>query len=376
MMPHQPELIPTEPAPEQAARNTEREKYLALLAEKLKDPAFRAIEGFPIAADEAILALSDPPYHTKVPHKAIMRYILHYTEPGQWQEYYQGLALYLLGSLKFPNLSPAGRRLALVAAAMAVDLWQQPHHRYLPSPYKGLAAFEPDDAPLFFGRKTEAEQLLAEVQTKRLVVVSGPSGSGKSSLVWAGLLPRLDPARWQVIRLRPGPAPWRSLATALLSRLEPGLIDPVRLVDGLGLETQPLDLPGLSRDILAEQPPEARLLLIIDQFEELYSPAVALESRQRFMQSLLAGVEQMAVPLHILLTLRADFMGEAQQDRTFNDALRQADYKLGPMNEAELEQAIVGPAAVLGQSFEAGLVARIVKAVRQTQGHGARKMCC
>jgi hypothetical protein len=152
-MPHQPELLPTEPSPEQIARNAEREKYLALLAEKLKDPAFRAIEGFPIAEDEAILALSDPPYytacpnpflpeiierwqkereasrgageqgskgdslqspisqsppddyhrepfaadvsegkndpiynahsyHTKVPHKAIMRYILHYTEPG------------------------------------------------------------------------------------------------------------------------------------------------------------------------------------------------------------------------------------------------------------------------------------------------------
>lgn len=142
-MPHQPELIPTEPSPEQAARNAEREKYLALLAEKLKDPDFRAIEGFPIAENEAILALSDPPYytacpnpflpeiiekwqqereeqqgandegqmtndgdyhrepfaadvsegkndpiynahsyHTKVPHKAIMRYILHYTEPG------------------------------------------------------------------------------------------------------------------------------------------------------------------------------------------------------------------------------------------------------------------------------------------------------
>jgi DNA modification methylase/predicted RNA-binding Zn-ribbon protein involved in translation (DUF1610 family) len=142
-MPHQPELIPNEPSPEQAARNAEREKYLVLLAEKLKDPAFRAIEGFPIAEDEAILALSDPPYytacpnpflpeiiehwqeeraeqreisdgqptatdddyhrepfaadvsegkndpiynahsyHTKVPHKAIMRYILHYTEPG------------------------------------------------------------------------------------------------------------------------------------------------------------------------------------------------------------------------------------------------------------------------------------------------------
>jgi DNA modification methylase/predicted RNA-binding Zn-ribbon protein involved in translation (DUF1610 family) len=142
-MPHQPELIPNEPSPEQTARNVEREKYLTLLAEKLNDPAFRAIEGFPLAEDEAILALSDPPYytacpnpflpeiiekwqqeraeqqgtndqgqmtndddyhrepfatdvsegkndpiynahsyHTKVPHKAIMRYILHYTEPG------------------------------------------------------------------------------------------------------------------------------------------------------------------------------------------------------------------------------------------------------------------------------------------------------
>ncbi len=67
-MPHQPELIPTEPSPEQTARNAEREKYLALLAEKLKDPDFRAIEGFPIAEDEAILALSDPPYYTACPN--------------------------------------------------------------------------------------------------------------------------------------------------------------------------------------------------------------------------------------------------------------------------------------------------------------------
>jgi hypothetical protein len=75
-MPHQPELLPHQPSPEQAARDAERAEYLERLREKLKDPEFRAIEGFPIGEDEDILALSDPPYYTACPNPFLVAGIL------------------------------------------------------------------------------------------------------------------------------------------------------------------------------------------------------------------------------------------------------------------------------------------------------------
>ena len=101
-----------------------------------------------------------------------------------------------------------------------------------PNPYRGLYAFHEQDAPLFFGRETFSETLLEAVSSRSLVAVVGASGAGKSSVVFAGLLPKLRPnAEWLIAEFRSGPRPFESLAAALLPLLEPAMSETDRLLE-------------------------------------------------------------------------------------------------------------------------------------------------
>jgi WD40 repeat protein/DNA-binding SARP family transcriptional activator len=245
-------------------------------------------------------------------------------------------------------------------------------------PFRGLAAFREKDAPFFFGREQFTERFLAAIQQQPLVVLAGSSGSGKSSAVFAGLVPRLRAARdWLVADLRPGTHPFRALATALVAVQSPALGDVDRLLEAgklaEALAAGDLDLCDVLEPALQGQGQARRLLLVVDQFEELYTLCPELAVRRRFVDALLTAAERSGLRrepcLVILLTMRADLTGQALAYRPFADALQEAALLLGPMNRDELRTAIEKPAEAQGAAFEAGLVQRILDDVGQEPGN-------
>ena len=246
-------------------------------------------------------------------------------------------------------------------------------------PYRGLSAFREQDAPFFFGRVAYVEKLMQTLEQQRLVVVVvGPSGSGKSSVIYAGLLPRLRHEKhWLVVAFRPGPRPFQALAAALIPLLEPGLGETDRLIEAQkladALQQEQVPLQGVLERILQLNPEIQHLLLFADQFEELYTLCPDEKQQQRTLDVLLqtaqAGQAQRSAPIKVLLTLRADFMGRALSYRPFTDALQEAAQLLGPMSRAELQEAVEKPAEIQGASFEVGLVERILDEVGEQPGN-------
>jgi len=251
-------------------------------------------------------------------------------------------------------------------------------------PYRGLAAFREADARFFFGREAFTDLLVESVEAAPMVGVIGPSGSGKSSVVFAGLAPRLKAAAgggtWTVVELRPGSRPYHALAGAMLPLYEGAdlteterLAEVNRLADYLRAGTiSPRDVLGRAGE---RHPDLGRLLLVADQFEELYTLCPE-ESEHRGFQDLLfaaafegnGGRGGGGPPLTLVLTLRADFMGHALAYRPFADAIQKHDVKLGPMTREELARAIRLPAEAQGRAFESGLVERIIEDVGEKAG--------
>ena len=204
------------------------------------------------------------------------------------------------------------------------------------------------------------------------MAVIGASGSGKSSVVFAGLIPCLRrEGNWRVVSLRPSDRPLYNLASALISRLESGMskTDRIReirkLANDLGQEE------GALRDILGEIERDdsgTRFLLVVDQFEELYTLCQNVEERQRFLDRLLEVVNH-TKNFNLVITLRADFVGQALSYRPLADALQYADLKLGPMNRQELQDAIAKPAYQVGVEIEEGLTERILTVVNEAPGN-------
>ncbi|MCP6760896.1 MAG: CHAT domain-containing protein [Fischerella sp. CENA71] len=249
------------------------------------------------------------------------------------------------------------------SAATPPPIWEELGRRPTTTcPYRGLFAFQVEDAPFFFGREKFTEQLEDAVRRERLVTVIGPSGSGKSSAVFAGLIPRLcSQGNWQTLDFRPGDRPFHALAFELMRCLEPHLEsenDRLRETRKLAIDLQ--QEPEALRDAIERiiwKNPGTRLLMVIDQFEELYTLCSKQEC-QSFLERLLAVVKTVNryhLHLTLVLTLRADFLGYALSDRSFADVIPVADQMLGPMNPLELEQAITQPAKLFGVGIEPSL---------------------
>jgi hypothetical protein len=128
-----------------------------------------------------------------------------------------------------------------------------------------------------------------------------------------------------------------------------------------------LTIDAIARDILNEQPGTERLLLVVDQWEELYTQAKSIDDRQRFLALILQATADGSVT--VVLSLRGDLYGRALEDRAFADRLQDAVVNLGPMRREELERAITEPAAQVGLGFEDGLVDRILEEVGSEPGN-------
>ncbi len=243
-------------------------------------------------------------------------------------------------------------------------------------PYRGLLAFTEDDAPLFYGRDAFADDLLQKARTLKLIAVVGPSGTGKSSVVQAGLLPRLRRERapnatWEAIIFRPGNRPFHNLANELVALYETSLskteqmLAANKLGEAFANHELPLDAP-IAEALKATQWAN-RLLFIVDQFEELFT-LTEEKDRKSFVNLLLNAT--VTAPLTIMLTLRADFYGKAiSVSRELSDAIQQGIVNIGYVKREELRRAIVKPAESVGLQFEDGLVDRILDNLEDEPGN-------
>ncbi|BEL05558.1 hypothetical protein Q0Z83_037490 [Actinoplanes sichuanensis] len=232
-------------------------------------------------------------------------------------------------------------------------------------PYRGLSAFRERDASVFFGREDRTVQLVNEIDRRSLVAVVGPSGTGKSSLVFGGLLPVVHQRpHWVTATMR---AAWASsgvaaLAAALLPLLEPESSETERL-SALARLTGVLR-DGHLRDVVSRILVRAgarRLLLIIDQFEEVFGTADVAELTGILLSGLGAG------GVTAVVTLRTDFLGQALQLPDLAEALGESVTAVGEMDRHRLRQVIEKPLPS-GMAYEAGLVDRILDDIGDEAG--------
>lgn len=246
----------------------------------------------------------------------------------------------------------------------------------LPCPYRGLYHFSPDDADVFFGREVFVQELFVATQNRNFIPVLGASGSGKSSVVLAGLVPKLQKeGHWLFTHFRPGSDPFYALAEALVPLYTSGdsttqIIQTSKLAKSLG--NGDITLPNILSHI-QRQHPNHQVLLIADQFEEIYTLCADNKIRHSFLDTLLASFQSCSAQSqynHVLIaTMRADFLGNALSYPQFGELLRNTDIKVRSMNREELTQVIEKPADKLGVSFEAGLVQRILDDVEDEPGN-------
>ena len=234
------------------------------------------------------------------------------------------------------------------------------------NPYKGLRAFEEADAADFYGRDALVGELARALVDHRLVAVVGPSGIGKSSVVKAGLIPTLrrgafpGSEQWLVTDMFPGSYPYEELAAALL---RVAVERPDDLVEQLAR-----DELGIRRVVKRILPAGSELLLVVDQFEELFTLTADEEMRRRFLAGLTALADDPHSPARVLVTLRADFLDHPLRYPEFGELLRAGMVAVAAPSEDELAEAIEGPARRVGVRFEPGLVSEIIADVRNQPG--------
>jgi WD40 repeat protein len=243
-------------------------------------------------------------------------------------------------------------------------------------PYRGLLHFREEDAPFFFGREAAIDKLIDVVRRQPFVAVVGASGSGKSSVVRAGLVPRLRSDRrtaWETVILVPTDRPLKALATALVPLLEPTMGEVDRLAEAAKLaehlRSGTISLYDIVERVLDKQSGTDRVLIIVDQFEELYTLGSDEDARRRFLDELLAASSRTGSKANVALTLRGDFVGRAFAYRQLSDRLQDAQINLGPMTREELECAICKPAEKIQLEFEPRLVRRILNDVGDEPGN-------
>ncbi|KAB8331274.1 CHAT domain-containing protein, partial [Scytonema tolypothrichoides VB-61278] len=240
-----------------------------------------------------------------------------------------------------------------------------------PNPYQGLSAFGEEDAAFFFGRDTFVNSLVQATRSQSLVAVIGPSGSGKSSVVFAGLIPQLrGEGNWVIESFRPGNQPFYRLASALVRQLVPKVRETQLLRSAAGLATNIQQGTVTLQQVVSsirERNSDKRLLLFADQFEELYT-LCQKEEQERFTDILLEAIRQKSLTL--VFTLRADFYGYVLSYRPFRDALQEFTPQLvSSMSREELQAAIALPAQKLEVQFEEQLQERILDDVGLEPGN-------
>lgn len=244
-----------------------------------------------------------------------------------------------------------------------------------PNPFPGLRPFDASENHLFFGRDGQSDEILTSLRRNRFVAVVGTSGSGKSSLIRAGLMPLLHggfmaqtSSRWRIALLRPGNDPIGNLARAL------NQTDVLRKDDSVDEETGILITEttlrrsglGLTETVRqAHMPERTNLLVVVDQFEELFrfmrsANSGHAEDDTAFVKLLIEATRQTEVPIFVVITMRSDFIGDCARFRELPETINRGLYLIPVMTRDQRREAVNGPAAVAGTQIEPRLINRLL----------------
>jgi WD40 repeat protein/serine/threonine protein kinase len=224
------------------------------------------------------------------------------------------------------------------------------------SPFAGLSAFQQADAGRFFGREAEVDVVVGRLRHQALVTIAGPSGSGKSSFVRAGVIPALTGARSNVetFIVRPGRHPLVALAD-VLARIEPNgaSVEKADLeTTAATLRSRPGYLGAQLRSRCRGHGAAHRIVLVVDQLEELYTLGIDPAERATFCACLEGVADDASSPLRVVATIRADFLDRLSEDRRFLSEVTRGIWFLPPMAREGLRNALVKPVEASGYHFE------------------------
>jgi hypothetical protein len=236
-----------------------------------------------------------------------------------------------------------------------------PGHRASPlnegeSPYRGLAPFQEADATRFFGRAREIRRAVARLRERSLIAIAGPSGVGKSSFVRAGVIPALKASgdAWEALCVRPGRDPIGALAATFQS-LAPARADAASRPDAhAGLVQRLRTEPGLLGRLLRDRARErrGRIVLFVDQFEELYTLGAADADRRCFADCLTGVADDPISPLRVVLSMRSDFLDRIAEYQPLIDAVASGLLFLAAPDRDGLREVLLSPLDATGYRFE------------------------
>jgi tetratricopeptide (TPR) repeat protein len=257
------------------------------------------------------------------------------------------------------------------------------------TPFPGLRPFEFDESHLFYGRDGQVERLIAKLTGTRFLAVVGSSGSGKSSLVRAGLLPALlggmmasAGSKWHLAVMRPGNDPIGSLATALNQPESFGSDEPEnaavqKIIAEATLRRGSLGLVETVRQ--NAMPANENLLVVVDQFEELFRFAREASRKTReesdryrndaagFVKLLLEAHTQREANIYVVLTMRSDFLGDCAQFWDLPEAINESQYLIPRLTRDQLREVITGPVALGGGEITPRLVTQLLNDIGENQ---------
>ncbi|MBN3894658.1 MAG: hypothetical protein HWQ41_05135, partial [Nostoc sp. NOS(2021)] len=230
-------------------------------------------------------------------------------------------------------------------------------------PYQGLKAFEAEQKEFFFGRKQVVREILAKFNEKPFVPIIGASGSGKSSVVRAGLIPELLNNRgWRVIEpIKPGFEPLEELRTAFKQCFK-------QANKQKQFQTLSNNYPNNLPEIIENLPGAEKLLLVVDQFEEVFTGGASQQEKQRFIDLLTQVVEITDSRLAVVITMRADFLEPCLQYPSLTQLIQTQAVYMPPLTGVDLKDTIAEPAKLQGHSVEEALILKILEDVKEEPG--------
>lgn len=247
------------------------------------------------------------------------------------------------------------------------------------NPFPGLRSFSTNDSHIFFGREGQIDEILDKLARNRFVAVMGYSGSGKSSLLFCGLVPALyggfitdTGSLWNVITTRPGASPIKSLVSSIIDfmvstrRIEESEREVYRAIINAVLRSSNEGLIEVARFL--QRADNENTFFLIDQFEEVFryrdqEDPEALNDAQLYVNLALTAIEQTSVPAFIAITMRSDFIGECSVFTGLTQQINRSNYLIPQLSREQKKAVIEGPITVAGGRIAPRLVKRLLNEI-------------